>query len=282
MEGIRINDKLCLSPIGYGTYPQKESLTDIIPTVYSTGYRLIDTSDNYLNEEFAGKALKDLPDDIVVVTKFSQPGRSSSLETCFKESEDKLSRKINLYLLHWPYPYLMKYQWRKMEKLYTEGKVDAIGVCNFEEKHLKKLLSFCKIKPAVNQYERHPIFQQGPLTEFCHKNGIAVMSYSPLARLDKRLTESPVLKKLAEKYGKTVGQIVLRWDIDTECIPIPGASSSEHIKENFDIFDFSLSSDEINEINSLEQGARIRIDPNKHFSAQKKLKFLLHRIKHIF
>lgn len=282
MEVIKINSKLNLPLIGYGTYPQKETLATTIPSIYSAGYRLIDTSDNYQNEEFAGEGLKTLPHDIIVVTKFSQPGRSSSLETCFKESEAKLGRKINLYLLHWPYPYLMKYQWRKMEKLYLEGKVDAIGVCNFEKKHLQKLLSFCRVKPAVNQYERHPIFQQNSLTDFCKKNSIAVMSYSPLARFDKRLAESPILQNLSKKYKKTISQIILRWNIDTGCIPIPGSASLEHINENFDIFDFTLTKEEINEINSLEQKARIRMDPNKRFDTKKKLKFLLYRIKHIF
>jgi len=242
------------------------------------GGELIDTSDNYGNEEFVGEGLSTLDlSEITVISKFSQPLRTRELERCFEESKQKLG-KVSIYLLHWPYPYLWKQQWRKMERLYLEGKCDTIGVCNFDLGYMKELLSFCKVKPAINQFERHPLFQQQELVNFCHANDVTVMAYSPVARMDKTLQESPVLKEIANKYNKTVNQIILRWDIDTNCISIPASSSEKHIAENFNVYDFTLTEDEINEINGLEQGKRIRYNPRTRFSARKNLKFLMYRI----
>ena len=148
-----------------------------------------------------------------------------------------------------------------MEELYLSGKCDAIGVCNFDLGYMKELLSFCKVKPAINQFERHPMFQQKELVDFCKDKDITVMAYSPVARMDKRLHENPVLKEIAAKYSKTVSQVILRWDIDTGSIPIPASSSEKHIAENYDIFDFILTEEEIDAINSLEAGMRIRFNP---------------------
>ena len=166
-----------------------------------------------------------------------------------------------------------------MEELYSAGKCDAIGVCNFDMGYMRELLSFCRVKPAINQFERHPLFQQQELVNFCHENDIAVMAYSPIARMDKSLQESPILNTIAKKYNKTVNQVILRWDVDTNCIPIPASSSEKHITENFDIDEFALTEDEINEINGLELGKRIRYNPRTRFPARKKFKFLLYRLK---
>lgn len=211
-----------------------------------------------------------------MISKFSRPLRTNELEKCFEESKNNLGA-INIYLLHWPYPYLWKTQWRKMEELYLAGKCEAIGVCNFDLGYMKELLAFCKVKPTINQIERHPMFQQQKLVDFCQENDIAVMAYSPVARMDKRLHESPVLKEIAEKYKKTVSQVILRWDIDTGCIPIPASSSDKHISENYDVFDFILTEEEIEAINGLESGMRIRFNPRTRFSRNQQLKMLMYR-----
>lgn len=268
----------CTIPIiGFGTYPYKEPMITCIPKVvdgYNVG--LIDTSDNYQNEEYVGKGLAQVNlSKVTVISKFSQPLRTNELEKCFEKSKKNLGA-INIYLLHWPYPYLWKKQWRKMEELYLAGKCEAIGVCNFDFGYMKELLSFCRVKPAINQIERHPMFQQQELVDFCKENDIAVMAYSPVARMDKRLHDSPVLKEIAEKYGKTTSQVILRWDIDTGCIPIPASSSYKHIAENYDIFDFVLTEEDINAINSLEFGMRIRFNPRTRFSIRNKIKMLLY------
>lgn len=284
MSKTDIANKIEWPDIGYGTYSQKETLADTIPFAIKSGYRLIDASDNYNNEAYVGQGLKraeheDKSDNVIVVSKFSQPYRSGELELCFDQSNEALNGKMRVYLLHWPYPFLWRYQWRKMEELCCKGKCDAIGVCNFDVNKLKQLLKICKIKPAVNQIERHPFFQQNEITEFAKNNGIRIMCYSPVARMDKEMLNNEVLCTLSKKYNKTICQIILRWDLQHNDIPIPGSSSESHIAENIDIFDFSLTENEMKMIDSLECGKRIRFDPRKRFAPKSKLRFLILRIK---
>ena len=264
--------------IGFGTFPYKEPLITCIPKASEcSSMFLIDTSDNYQNEEYVGRGLAQVDlSKVIVISKFSQPLRTNELEECFEESKANLGA-INIYLLHWPYPFLWKKQWRKMEGLYLTGKCDAIGVCNFDLGYMKELLAFCQVKPVINQIERHPMFQQQEVVDFCQENDIAVMAYSPVARMDKRLHNNHVLKAIAENYGKTTSQVILRWDIDTGCIPIPASSSEKHIIENYDILDFMLKDDEIEAINRLETGMRIRFNPRTRFSTFQKLGMLMYR-----
>lgn len=274
---IKLNNGLLIPRIGLGTFPYKDVLRNSLPVSIQCGFRLIDVSDNYGNESFVGEGLSKINfSDVIVISKFSQPCRTRELEKCYEESREKLG-KLNIYLLHWPYPYLWKRQWRKLEDLYLEGRCDAIGVCNFDMGYMKELLSFCRVKPTINQFERHPLFQQQELVDFCHANDVAVMAYSPIARMDDELQESPILKEIAEKYNKTVNQVILRWDVDTGCIPIPASSSENHINENFNIFDFTLTENEIGEINNLEMAKRIRYNPRTRFTTKEKLKFLLYK-----
>lgn len=282
MQTFELYNGYRIPVIGYGTFPQKETLERNVPFAYNAGYRMIDTSDNYFNEEFVGKGLQQLKDaDLSVITKFSQPTRTELFGKCFIDSFSALHWEGNkgIYLLHWPYPYLWKLQWRMMEDLYLSGKCAAIGVCNFDEGYLKELLKFCKVKPMINQFERHPLFQQQHLVELCKKEDIQVMSYSPLARMDEQLNANRVLTHIAEKYGKTVNQVILRWNIDTNCIPIPASSSEKHIKENFDIFDFKLTKDEIESINELDCGKRIRFNPRTRFDKSTKQKLFVESIR---
>lgn len=282
MDCVTLYNGLQLPIIGYGTFPQKDILAHNVPYAYNVGYRMLDTSDNYLNEEFVGNGLASIENaDIIVITKFSQPLRTSELENCFNESFCKLKRKgeLDVYLMHWPFPYLWKTEWRKMEDLYLQGKCAAIGVCNFDIGYLKELLRVCRVKPMINQFEHHPLFQQKELVEMCKQENIQVMSYSPLARMDEQLNANRVLTHIAEKYGKTVNQVILRWNIDTNCIPIPASSSEKHIKENFDIFDFKLTKDEIESINELDCGKRIRFNPRTRFDKYTQRKFFIESLR---
>lgn len=277
-----LNNGLEIPAIGFGTFPQKEILTQSAQVAFKTGFRLFDTSDNYLNEEYLGGAVKSIGEainDALIITKFSLPLRTGKFQVCFDESLRKLAGKIDILLLHWPYPFLWKAQWLHMEKLYLEGRVKAIGVCNFEMDKLKSLLRFCKVKPAINQIERHPLFQQNDIVSFCKENDIQVMSYAPVARRDSELINSSVLSKIAKKYGKTPTQIILRWDIDTGTIPIPASQSSEHIQENYNIFDFRLTASEIQEIASMERGKRVRFDPKTRFTRRQIAHFLIKRVQ---
>ena len=268
--------------IGYGTFPLKDELGKTVPLAVRAGYRLVDSSDNYGNEKHVGAGLAasgSESENVVVVTKFSKPARTHELGRMFRASRKNLGGRIDVYLLHWPYPFLWKKQWRTIEDLYLVGECRAIGVCNFDRLRLEALLRFCRVKPMIDQFERHPLFQQEETAAFCRANGIQVMSYSPFARMDPALMENPVLKGIAAAHDKTVGQVILRWNIEHGDIPIPASRSYEHIVENFDVFDFELTSAEMARIDALEAGHRVRFDPAKRFSFPQKIKFLMERVR---
>lgn len=274
--------------VGFGTYALKENVEEIMKCLVSKPPVLIDCADNYDNEELIGNAICKIAergDDIasvVLMTKFSSPRHSAKLEKHFEQSQKQLNHRINIYLLHWPYPFLWKIQWRQMEKLYTDGKVDAIGVCNFDKKTMQKMLKFCKVKPMINQYECHPMFVQKEVADYCEKNDIQIVSYSPLARCDKRLFENPVLLKISQEHKKSVSQIILRWNYQHRYIPIPATTKIDHIDLNFDIFDFELSSREMQKLDSLDCNMRIRMDVKTRFGLKKRIEYFMFRVMAIF
>ncbi len=279
MERVVLNNGYSIPAMGYGTYALFDELNEALPAAVRAGCRMIDTSDNYGNERNVGEAFRKLTkferDETVIISKFSHPLRTRYLKRCLNESASNIDEDhgVDVYLMHWPYPYLWKEIWKRMENLYEEGKCKAIGVCNFEKENLEELLSICRIKPAINQFECHPLFIQKEIVNCCRENDIAVMSYSPLARMEKDLVDSPVIKTLAEKYGKTPAQIIIRWNIDNRFIPIPSSSKEKNIISNFDVEDFSLEESEIKELDSLDCGRRIRYDPKTRFDKKAIRKF---------
>lgn len=268
---VTLANGLRIPTIGEGTFPQKEELILSVKAAYEIGYRLFDTSDNYFNEQYYGVGLSELDynEDIITITKFSSP--FENWEETFQKSISNIyvNKKVGklIYLLHWPYPYLMDKIWHWMEDLYMEGKCDAIGVCNFEVKHLEKLIIGCRIIPMINQFECHPLFQQNGVEEYCRNNGIKVMSYSPFARMDKILMGSSVLKRISEKYNKSTTQIIIAWNIARGRIVIPGASQKTHLIKNYDALNIKLQEDDLIQIDNLECGRRVRLDPNTRFNS---------------
>jgi len=284
MEQIKLSNDVQMPFVGFGTFQQKEELIKSIPIAYNSGYRLFDTSDNYLNEEYIGKCLAEnteIANDSFIVTKFSNPNRLKDFYRVFKESEMKIGRPIDLYLMHWPYPYLLMDIWREMEKLYLNKEVRAIGVCNFEIEHLKYLLKHCKIKPMINQIEVHPKFRQKLICDFCQNNGIQIMSYAPLARMNKNLFEDQQLKQIALEKGKSVSQVILRWNLQHGYVAIPASRSENHIAENFDIWNFQLSENDMCIIDNLDCGLRIRFDPKTRFSYKRQARFFLFHLDYL-
>lgn len=272
----RLSNGVELPAIGLGSFLLKDELSAVVPQAHAMGYRLVDTSDNYGNEKFVGKGLAACAGngrDVVVVTKFSRPARTDSLKRAFEESAARLGR-VDVYLLHWPYPFLWKRQWRKMEDLYFAGHCRAIGVCNFDADRLRELLSFCRVRPQIDQFERHPLFQQAETAAFCRAQGIQVMSYSPFARMDGRLMRHPVLVEMATRYGRSVGQVILQWNVEHGDIPIPASRSEAHLRENLASTAFSLSEEDMAVIDGLECGQRVRFDPATRFSRVQRVKFL--------
>ena len=221
------------------------------------GYRLIDTANAYLNEKAVGRAMKKSGlkrEEIFLETK---------IWPSFYEQEDAVEKTlerldtdyIDLLLIHQPAGnYIAGY--RLMEKAYKAGKVKAIGLSNFTAEQIKEILSVCEVKPTILQTEVHPYFQERELKDFLQKEGIVIQAWYPLGHGDKALLEETTFTKLAKKYGKSNAQIILRWHIQAGNVVIPGSKNPAHIRDNFDLFDFSLSEEEMADIEALNQDKR--------------------------
>ncbi len=228
------------------------------------GYRHIDTAKMYGNEAGVGRAVRNADlsrEDVFVTTKVwnSDQGYEATLRACEASLERLGLEQLDLYLVHWPVPRLTKDTWRAMERIYQEGLARAIGVCNFKVHHLTDLLQYAEIPPMVNQVELHPYLSQAGVRSFCREHGIQVEAWAPLMR--GRL-DAPLLRELAERYGKTAAQIVLRWDLQSGVVTIPKSARPERIHENAGIFDFALSDEDMRRIDALNEDRRTGPDPD--------------------
>jgi 2,5-diketo-D-gluconate reductase A len=264
---IVLNNGVAIPQLGFGVYQiEPEDVRGATEHALEAGCRHVDTAAAYGNEVGVGEAVRfsGIPrDEIFVTTKLrnAAQGYESTL-AAFEQSRRNLGVDvIDLYLIHWPYPMHDRYieSWKALEKLHSEGAARAIGVSNFLQPHLDRILAECEVVPAVNQIELHPSFQQTDLTAYAVEHGIAIESYSPLGQ-GQDLTGS-VVHDLAERHGKSPAQIVLRWHLQRGFIVIPKSTTIDRIRENIDIFDFSLDDDEIASITGLEAGSRISGDP---------------------
>ena len=221
------------------------------------GCRLIDTANAYVNERAVGRAMKRSGlkrEEIFLETKLwpSFYEQADAVEKTLKRLD---TAYIDLLLIHQPAGnYAAGY--RLMEKAYKEGKVRAIGLSNFNMEQIKEILSICEVKPAILQTEVHPYFQEKELKKFLTSQGMAIQAWYPLGHGDKALIEEPVFSKLAQKYGKSNAQIILRWHIQSGIIVIPGSKNPAHIKDNFALFDFALTEEEMAEIAALDKNTR--------------------------
>lgn len=249
---------------GLGTYKLTEQKAiDITKAAIALGYRHIDTATYYKNEIEIGKAIKESEIDrseLFITSKVwdDDQGYDNTIAS-FHESLDRLQLEyLDLYLIHWPTEKSIE-TWKALEDLYEQGLVKAIGVSNFHIKHLEPLLKDVKIKPMINQIERHPHLNQTELQNYCKKENIALEAWSPIAR--GAVLKDPIILNLAEKYNKTPGQVVLRWQIDTGFIVFPKTEDSGRLKENIDIFDFELTEKEISLINEMNTDKRYGSNP---------------------
>ena len=221
------------------------------------GCRLIDTANAYVNERAVGRAMKRSGlkrEEIFLETKL-WPSFYKQADAVEKTLERLDTSYIDLLLIHQPAGnYVAGY--RLMEKAYKEGKVRAIGLSNFNMEQIKEILSICEVKPAILQTEVHPYFQEKELKKFLTSQGMAIQAWYPLGHGDKALIEEPVFSKLAQKYGKSNAQIILRWHIQSGNIVIPGSKNPAHIKDNFALFDFALTEEEMSEIAALDKNTR--------------------------
>ncbi|UCR90068.1 aldo/keto reductase [Mycetocola spongiae] len=270
---IPLNDGHQLPSIGFGTYPLTgEEGAAAVASALRTGYRLIDTAVNYENEEAVGRGLREsgiARGEVTVTTKL--PGRDHGYDNTLRSFEGSLERlgldHIDLYLIHWPNPSVNKYadSWRAMVELRDQGRVGSIGVSNFTEEFLTRLLAETGVFPAVNQVELHPYFPQKSLLEFHREHGIATEAWSPLGKRAAPYNE-PVVVEIAAAHGVTPAQVVLRWHLERGVVPLPKSASPERQAENFDVLGFSLERSEIDAITALGRidGRLFGGDPNTH------------------
>lgn len=267
VPSIVLNNAVKVPQLGFGVYQiEPDEVRGATELALDAGYRHIDTAAAYANEAGVGQAVRNsgIPrDEIFITTKLrnADQGYESAL-AAFENSRRELGVDvIDLYLIHWPYPRHNRFvdSWKALEKLYAEGAVRAIGVSNFLEPHLDRILAAGEIVPAVNQIELHPSFQQAELTRYSAARGIAVEAYSPLGQGQD--LNSAAVRRLAETHGVTPAQIILRWHLQLGHIVIPKSVAAERIQENIDVFDFSLSEQEVVLISGLESGLRTSGDP---------------------
>ncbi|WP_414052953.1 aldo/keto reductase [Macrococcus animalis] len=267
---ITLNNNIEMPVLGLGVYKiTDDQMTHVIESALNAGYRAFDTAHFYFNESSLGQALNNsgIPrEDLFITTKLWNDDQGyEKTKLALNKSLEKLGLDyIDLYLIHWPCPndnlFIESYQ--AMEELHEEGKIKSLGVANFKQHHLEKLLEVAKVKPVVNQIEYHPIFNQSELQAYCESQGILVTAWSPLMR-GGVLFENEILKSIAEKYQKSVPQIIIRWHIDSGRIVIPKSSNTQRIQENFDVFEFELDTDDIQEINQINIDARQFKDPDE-------------------
>ena len=250
-----LNNGVKIPSIGFGTYKSgsDEETANIVKYALEVGYRQIDTASFYGNEIGIGNGIKASNvnrEDIFLVTKLwnEDHGYEKTIEAFHKSLENLQVDYIDLYLIHWPNK-LNSETWRAFEDLYKEGKVRAIGVCNFKIGHLEELKKTAKIMPMVNQIEIHPCKTQKETIEYCNENNIQVVAWGPIMR--GKIFSLPLMLELSEKYNKSIAQITSRWHIQNGVIPIPKSSNEERIKANLDIFDFNISSEDIKKIDEL-------------------------------
>ncbi len=265
---IILNNGVEMPQLGFGVWQVPDDEAErAVATALEAGYRSIDTAAIYGNEEGTGKAIAaaGLPrEDVFVTTKLwnSDQGYDSTLRA-FDVSLEKLGLDyVDLYLIHWPLPARGTYvdTYKAFEKLHADGRVRAIGVSNFLPEHLERLIGETSVVPAVNQIELHPHLQQRASREFHAEQGIATEAWSPLGQ-GKGLLEVPAIVAIAQKHGRTPAQVVLRWHLQLGNVVIPKSVTPSRIKENIEVFDFSLDDEDLAAISALNEDRRIGPDP---------------------
>ena len=269
MDYQELNNGVKIPMLGLGVFrmdDEKEAYKSV-RTAIELGYRHIDTAMIYENEEPVGRAIRESGvsrDDFFVTTKlWNDDIVKGNAQKALDTSLRKLGLDyVDLYLVHWPIKDKYVSVWKDMEKIAATDKVRAIGVSNYQEKHLKEVLDMRSLIPAVNQIELHPYLSQQELVEYCSKHNIKIESWSPLCANKNDLLNEQTLKDLAEKYSKTSAQIVLRWNIERGLIVIPKSSNPGRQEENLNIFDFALTSEDVQKINSLNKDMRVGPHPD--------------------
>ncbi len=246
--------------IGLGTFKLRgDTCKKAVKTALKTGYKLIDTAEKYKNEQKIGETIKNRDREKLFLTSKVWPTNlhyEDVLKACEKSLERLRTDYLDLYLIHWPNEEVFVGEsLDALADLVGDGKVKSVGVSNFTIEQLDEVLSVSEVPITVNQVEFHPWLFQEDLLEFCEDNGVVLEAYAPVAR--GRFFDDVVVQELSEKYGKTPPQIVLRWEIQKGVVPLPRSSDKEHIRENFEVFDWKLETGDVEKIDKIEHQERL-------------------------
>lgn len=267
---VKLNNDVEIPELGLGVYKIEDADVErVVHTAIDAGYRAIDTAWFYKNEKALGEALKTVNikrEDLFITTKLWNDfqGYDATIKA-FNDSLESLQLTyIDMYLIHWPCPAdgLFIETYKALETLFKEGKIKAIGVCNFKEHHLDQLLAETEVVPAVNQVEFHPLFNQKALQAYCESKRIKLMAWSPLMRGGEWLNNAD-LQSIADQYNKTVAQVIIKWHLQQGRLVIPKSQNDNRIRENFDVFDFELSDEDLAKIDQLNTDERQFRDPDE-------------------
>jgi 2,5-diketo-D-gluconate reductase A len=259
MKDVRLNNGVTMPAIGFGVYQIPQNETErVVTDALEVGYRMIDTASSYFNEQQVGNAIRNSGlkrEEIFVTTKlWVQDYEFEDALRSFDLSLKKLGLDyVDLYLLHKPYGNYYA-AWRACEKLYKEGRIRAIGVTSFSSERLQDLFLHNEVKPAVNQLETNPFFQQKEAHTFLQQEGIQHEAWAPFAEGNNGIFTHPTLKAIADKHGKSVGQVILRWLNQRNVVVIPKSTHKERMVENLNIFDFKLTDEEMNTVAGMDLG----------------------------
>ena len=270
---ITLNNGLQIPCIGFGTFQirKKSELENAIKVAYNTGYRLFDTAVVYGNEKLIGDILKKLKiprNEIFLITKIYKGDMTyektkKSIESSLKKLQSDF---IDMILIHWPEVEKSEDRinvWKALEESVNENKVKMIGVSNFCKNHLEHILNNCKIKPVINQIECNPIYWDEETIDYCEKNNIVIQAYCPLAEWNEKLVENDIIVNIAKDKNKSVSQIILKWLLQKNKIPLPKSIHNDYIKQNFDLNGFYLNDDEMKKIDTLKSiNYKTDLDPH--------------------
>ena len=267
MKMIKLNNDIKMPVIGFGTFMLSgEICENVVASAIKVGYRMIDTAKAYGNEAAVGNGIVKSGIDrkeLFLVTKVNYKSYENARAAVEQSLKNLQTDYIDLLLLHWPFANYYA-AWRELEQLYTEGKIRAIGVSNFESAQLVDLIAYNKIAPVVNQIETNLYCQRTEEHKWLDKKNVAHMAYAPLGQGNRNeMFQESAVTTLAEKYHKTASQILLRFLIQKNVIVIPRSSKPEHIKENFEIFDFALTDHEMEQLSALDHKKALIGNPNR-------------------
>jgi len=258
---LPLNDGKTIPQLGFGVWRlDEDAAPEVVGAAIKAGYRHIDTAQGYDNEAGVGRAIAETDvarDDLFITSKLrnSHQGYDRALRS-LDESLQRLSLEyLDLFLIHWPAPKhdLYPETWKALTEAQKSGKVKSIGVSNFLPEHLQRIIDETGVTPAVNQIELHPAYQQRDIREWHRDHDIQIECYSPLGGRDSKLLDNAVITEIAEAHGKSPAQVIIRWHLQQNLVVLPKSSKPERAKQNFDVWDFALSSEDVNRIDALDR-----------------------------